>query len=64
MVRKVLAAGMLVVGFAVVIYGAVGEIVQSNAREPAFEPGAFIGIGVIIFGILVLGAYLLWPKSN
>ena len=64
MVRKVLAAGMLVAGFAVLIYGAVGEIDQSNAREPAIEPGVFIGIGAIIFAILALGAYLLWPKSN
>ena len=64
MIRKVLAAGMLVMGFAVLIYGAAGEIVSSNAREPAFEPGVFIGAGAIIFGVLALGAYLLWPKSN
>ena len=64
MIRKVLAVGMLAVGFAVLIYGAVGEIVQSNAREPAIEPGVFIGIGAIVFGILAIGAYLLWPKSN
>ena len=64
MIRKVLAAGMLVMGFAVLIYGAVNEILASNAYEPLLEPGAIIGIAAIIFGVFALGAYLLWPKSN
>ena len=64
MIRKVLAVGMLVAGFAVLILGIINEILASNAYEPLLEPGAIIGGGAIIFGVLALGAYLLWPKSN
>ncbi len=64
MVRKVLAVGMLVAGFAVLIWGTVGEILSQNAREPTLEPGVVIGAAAIIFAILAIGAYLLWPKSN
>ena len=61
MIRKVLAFGMLVAGFAVLIWGTVAEILASNAREPTLEPGVVIGAAAIIFGIFALGAYLLWP---
>ena len=64
MLRKVLAVGMLVAGFAVLIWGIVTEILASNAYERLFEPGIIIGAAAIVFGILALGAYLLWPKSN
>ena len=64
MLKKVLPVGMLVAGFAVLIWGIINEILASNAYEPLLEPGAIIGIAAIIFGILALGAYLLWPKSN
>ncbi len=64
MVRKVLAVGMLVAGFAVLIWGTLAEILSRNAYEPILEPGVIIGAAAIVFGILALGAYLLWPKSN
>ena len=64
MVRKVLAVGMLVAGFAVLIWGAVAEILASNAFEQTFEPGVIVGAAAIIFGVFAIGAYLLWPKSN
>ena len=64
MVRKVLAVGMLVPGLAVLIWGTLAEILSRNAYEPIFEPGVIIGAAALVFGILALGAYLLWPKPN
>ena len=55
---------MLVPGLAVLIWGTLAEILSRNAYEPIFEPGVIIGAAALVFGILALGAYLLWPKSN
>ena len=66
MLRKVLAVGMLGAGFVVLIWGTIAEteILAGDAYRRALEPGVVIGAAAIIFGVLALGAYLLWPKSN
>ena len=55
---------MLSSAFVVLVWGIVAEIGDRTAYEPAIEPGALIGIAVIISSILGLGGYLLWPKSK
>ena len=64
MVRKVVAAGMLVAGLALVILGTLAEIDARSAYEPVFEQGVIVGAAVIVASILAFGAYLLWPKSD
>ena len=64
MIRKVLAAVMLVAGFAVLIWGILIVIFASDAYDSGFEESTLFAAAAIIFGVLALGAYLLWPKSN
>jgi len=64
MVRKVLAAGMAVAALYAVVWGVVAEIGSRDVREPIFEQGVIVGVGLIVAGILALGAYVAWPRSN
>lgn len=64
MVRKVLAAGVLLVALAVLASGIQAELTARNVREPIFETGVIVGAAVIVSGVLALGAYLLWPRAT
>ncbi len=64
MLRKVLAAGMLVAALYAVVWGVVAESGSRDVREPIFEHWVILGAGLIVAAVLVLAAYLLWPKSK
>ena len=64
LVRKVLAACMLAAALWAVVVGMSSEISARDVREPIFEQGVIFGAALILAGLLALGAYVAWPKSN
>ena len=64
LVRKVLAACMLAAALWAVVVGVSAEISARDVREPIFEQGVIFGAALILAGLLTLGAYVAWPKSN
>lgn len=55
---------MAVAALYAVVWGVVAEIGSRDVREPIFEQGVIVGVGLIVAGILALGAYVAWPRSN